>query len=68
MSLHVSEPQFHHEARRMRPTWTCDVIETETGKVVETTHHQSSPEQAQGAAQKLIERAIAQAEGRAAAK
>ena len=56
MSLHVSEPQFHRLANRMHRTCTCDVVETETGAVVETTRHHPDAEQARLHAARIIER------------
>ncbi len=56
MSLHVSEPVGRQLPQRMFRTWTCDVIETATGAVVETTREQKEPEQAQAHAARIIAR------------
>lgn len=53
MSLHITEPRGTRPKNRMFPIWKCDVIETDSGAVVETTLPQKTPEQAQQCAARI---------------
>lgn len=57
MSLHVSEPHYHQGlSAKGRGGWTCDVIETDSDTILETTLPRNSAAKAQAHAQRIIAR------------